>query len=71
MIVEKIGKEKITVSFSGTVGRKGLDSIKKYIEIIEANGSPMKKVPQAVINKLSRQINKKVWDRVKMERNLQ
>jgi hypothetical protein len=70
MTIEKLGKEKITVSFSGIVGKKGLDSIKKYIEIIEANGAPKKKVPQSVINKLSREINNKVWDRIKMERNL-
>ena len=70
MTVEKLGKEKITVSFSGIVGKKGLDSIKKYIEIIEANEAPKKKVPQSVINKLSREINKKVWDRIKIERNL-
>lgn len=70
MTIEKIDKEKITVSFSGIVGKKGLDSIKKYIEIIEADGAPKKKVPQSVINKLSREINKKVWDRIKKERNL-
>ena len=70
MTVEKLGKEKITVSFSGAVGKKGLNSIKNYIEIIEANGAPKKKVPQSIINKLSREINKKVWDRIKKERNL-
>lgn len=70
MTVEKLSKEKIVVSFSGIVGKKGLDSIKKYIEIIEADGVPKKKVPQSVINKLSREINKKVWDRIKKEKNL-
>ena len=70
MTVEKLGKEKIVVSFSGIVGKKGLDSIKKYIEIIEADGAPKKKVPQSVINKLSRVVNKKAWDRIKKERNL-
>jgi len=70
MIIEKSGKEKITISFSNNVGKKGLDSIKKYIEIIEANGAPKKKVPQSVINKLSREINKNIWDRIKKERNL-
>lgn len=69
MIIEKSGKEKITISFSNSVGKKGLDSIKKYIEIIEANGAPKKKVSQSVINKLSRGINKNVWDRIKKERN--
>ncbi len=34
MIIEKSGKEKITISFSNSVGKKGLDSIKKYIEIM-------------------------------------
>lgn len=70
MIIEKSGKENITISFSNSVGKKGLDSIKKYIEIIEANGAPKKKVPQSIINKLSRDINKNVWDRIKKERNL-
>ncbi len=70
MIIEKLDKEKITVSFSGVVGKKGLNSIKNYIEAIEANGLPKKKVPQRIINKLSREINKKVWDRIKKERNL-
>jgi hypothetical protein len=69
MIVEKSGKEKITVSFSVVVGRKGLNSIKTYIEAIEANGAPKKKVPQSTINRISREINKKVWDRIKKERN--
>ncbi len=70
MIIEKSGKEKITISFSNSVGKKGLDSIKKYIEIIESNGAPKKKIPQSVINKLSREINKNIWDRIKKERNL-
>ncbi len=70
MMIEKSGKEKITVSFSNVVGKKGFNSIKKYIEIIEANGAPKKKIPQSVINKLSREINKNVWDRIKKERNL-
>jgi len=37
---------------------------------MEANGAPKKKVPQSVINKLSREINKNVWDRIKKERDL-
>jgi hypothetical protein len=69
MVVEKLDKEKITVSFSGSVGKKGLDIIKTCIEDIEKNGVP-KKVPQRVINELSRGINKKVWERIKTERNI-
>lgn len=69
MVVEKLNKEKITVSFSGAVGKKGLDIIKTCIEDIEKNGVP-KKVSQNVINELSKEINKKVWERIKTERNI-
>ena len=31
MTVDKLGKEKIVISFSGIVDKKGLNSIKKYI----------------------------------------
>ncbi len=69
MVVEKLDKEKITVSFSGTVGKKGLDIIKTCIEDIEKNGVP-KRVSKKVINELSREINKKIWERIKIERNI-
>lgn len=69
MVVEKLNKEKITVSFSGAVGKKGLDIIKTCIEDIEKNGVP-KKVSQKVISELSKEINKKVWERIKTERNI-
>ena len=70
MTVEKLGKEKITVSFSGAVGKKGLNSIKKYVEFIEANGAPKKKVLQSIINKLSREINKSAWEKLKKKRGI-
>ena len=69
MVVKTLNKEKITVSFSGAVGKKGLDIIKTCIENIEKNSVP-KKVSQKVINELSREINKKVWERIKTERNI-
>ncbi len=70
MTVDKLGKEKIVVSFSGIVDKKGLNSIKKYIEIIEADGAQKKKVPESVINKLSRAINKKAREKLKEKRGL-
>lgn len=70
MTVDKLGKEKIVVSFSGIVDKKGLNSIKKYIEIIEADGAQKKKVPKSVINKLSRAINKKAREKLKEKRGL-
>ena len=57
------------VSFSGAVVKKGLDIIKTCIEDVEKNGVP-KKVPKKGINELSREINKKVWARIKIERNI-
>lgn len=70
MTVDKLGKGKIVVSFSGIVDKKGLNSIKKYIEIIEADGAQKKKVPESVINKLSRAINKKAMEKLKEKRGL-
>lgn len=70
MTVDKLGKEKIVVSFSGIVDKKGLNSIKKYIEIVEADGAQKKKVPESVINKLSRAINKKAREKLKEKRGL-
>jgi hypothetical protein len=66
MVVEKISKEKITVSFSGTVGRKGLNSIKKYIEFLEATGIPRKKeISPASIKKISDEINRSAAEKFK------
>lgn len=70
MTVDKLGKEKIVISFSGIVDKKGLNSIKKYIEIVEADGAQKKKVPESVINKLSRAINKKAREKLKEKRGL-
>ncbi len=70
MVVEKINKKKITVSFSGAVGKKGLDIIKNCIEEIELNGVP-KKVPQRLINEISREINKSAWVKLKKKRNIE
>ena len=66
MVVEKLDKEKITVSFSGAVGKKGLNSIKKYIEFLEANGIPKKKeVSVRIIKDLSDEVNKVASEKFK------
>jgi hypothetical protein len=66
MIVEKLGKEKITVSFSGAVGKRGLNSIKKYIEFLEANGIPKKReISITAIKKLSDEVNKSASENFK------
>lgn len=70
MVVESIDKKKITISFSGSVGKRGLNSIKKYIQAIEEGGDEPKKVPQRLINKLAVEINKSAWEKLKKKRNL-
>ena len=65
-MVEKLDKEKITVSFSGELGSKGLNCIKKYIELLEANGIPKKKeVSVRVIKSLSDEVNKAASEKFK------
>ncbi len=66
VVVEKITKEKITISFSGTVGKKGLSNIKKYIEFLEASSIERRKeVSSAIIKKLSDEINKSAAEKFK------
>ena len=71
MVVEKLDKKKITISFSGAVGKKGLNDIKEYIEFLEANGVPKKKlIPKSVIKKLSDEINKAASARFKKAKGI-
>lgn len=72
MIVKEKNKEKITVSFSGSVGKKGLSSIKNYIEFLEkSEASKRKKVPQAVINKLADEVTAAAWKRFKKAKGIE
>lgn len=72
MVVEKKDKEKITVSFSGSVGKDGLLKIKSFIEFFEKNkGLKKKKVPQSTINKLADEINEAAWKKFKKAKGLQ
>ena len=71
VIIEKMSKEKITVSFSGIVGRKGLSSIKKYIEFLEASGIPSAQETQAsTIKKLSEDVSKSAWDKFRKKHSI-
>lgn len=66
MIVKEKTKDKITISFSGSVGKEGLARIKDYIEFLEKNGVPRrKKVAQSVIDKLAEEINEAAWEKFK------
>ncbi|AXY77710.1 hypothetical protein D3H65_28650 [Paraflavitalea soli] len=71
MIIEKKTRDKITVSFSGSIGKTGLESIKNYIEFLEkGNEGKKKKVSQATINKLSDEVTAAAWQRLKKERGI-
>lgn len=71
MIVKEKTKDKITISFSGKVGKEGLARIKEYIEFLEKSGVPRrKKVSQSVINKLADEINMAAWDKFKKAKGL-
>jgi hypothetical protein len=71
MIIEQINKEKITISFSGSVGKVGLRSIKNYIEFLEKNKEyKRKKVSQKLINKLADEVTAAAWDKLKKKRDL-
>ena len=66
MILKEKTKDKITVSFSGSVGKEGLARIKDYIEFLEKNGVTRgKKVAQSVIDKLAEEINEAAWEKFK------
>jgi hypothetical protein len=83
MIVEEITKDKITISFSGSVGKKGLALIRDYIEFLEKSGtSRRKKVSQSVISpkkgitkkqiqELADEINEAAWKKFKKARGIE
>jgi hypothetical protein len=71
MVIVSKNKDKITVTFSGSVGKEGLALIKDYIEFLEKSDVPRrKKVPQSVINKLADEINEAAWKKFKKARGL-
>ena len=71
MIVEKLNNYKITISFSGKVGKTGLKQIKSYIEFLEKNATHKKtKVAQSVINKLADEVTDAAWKRLKKSKGL-
>ena len=69
MLVEAKQNNKITVSFSASVGTKGIQRIKRYIEFLETSATPKKNVTQKEINLLAGYITKSAW--VKMGRKIQ
>ncbi len=71
MIIKEKNKEAITVSFSSTVGRQGLNDIKEYIEFLEKSSTvKSKKVPQGIINQLADEVNEAIWKKFKIAKGI-
>jgi hypothetical protein len=71
LVIEGKTEEKITVSFSSSVGTEGLKSIKRYVEMLEKTPTPKpKKVSKAVIKEIADEIAKAGWEKMKKAHNL-
>ena len=71
LIVEKKTNQKITVSFSSSVGDEGLKNIKNYIEFLEKNKiSSSKKVSKALVAKIADEITASGWKKMSTTHNL-
>ncbi len=71
MIVEKLDKDKITISFSRKIGSTGIKRIKEYIDFLEkASAVKLKKVPQSTINTMADDITEAAWKKFKKKRGI-
>jgi hypothetical protein len=71
MIVEKLDKDNVTISFSRKIGSTGIKRVKEYIEFLErASTVKIKKVPQSTINKIADEISEAAWKKFKKQRGL-
>ena len=71
MIEETKDNEYISIRISKKVGAAGINRVKNYVKFLEINSTiAKKKVPQSVINKLSREINKSAWEKFKKARGI-
>lgn len=71
LVIEGKTEEKITVSFSTSVGNEGLKSIKRFIEMVEKTKMQKpKKVSEAVIRKIADEITQAGWEKMKKAHKL-
>jgi hypothetical protein len=71
MATQTLDKDYVTIKVPKSIGAARIKRIKEYAKSVEEEKNPpAKKVPQRIINELSREINAKVWDRIKRERGL-
>jgi hypothetical protein len=65
MATQTLDKDYITIKVPKSIGAASIKRIKDYAKSVEKEKAmPVKKVPQRIINELSREINAKAWDRI-------
>jgi hypothetical protein len=65
MAIETLDKDYVTIKIPKSIGTARIKRIKEYALAVEKEKSaPIKKVPQRIINALSREINAKAWNRI-------
>ncbi len=65
-----LDKDYITIKVPKSIGAAGIKQIKEFAKRIETNKISTKKVPQKIINELSREINAKAWEKLKQKRGM-
>jgi hypothetical protein len=71
MATETLDKDYVTIKVPRSIGSARIKRIKEYAKSLEEQKSnPVKKVPQRIINELSREINAKAWEKLKAKRGL-
>ncbi len=71
MVTETLDKDYVTIKVPKSLGAARIKRIKDYAKIVEEEKfAPVKKVPQRIINELSREINAKAWEKLKAKRGL-
>jgi hypothetical protein len=65
MATQTLDKDYVTIKVPKNIGASRIKRIRDYAKSVEEEKSaPIKKVPQRIINELSREINAKAWDRI-------
>jgi hypothetical protein len=71
MATQTLDNDYVMIKVPKSIGAARIKRIKEYALALEKEKSAaVKKVPQRIINELSREINAKVWERIKKERGL-
>jgi hypothetical protein len=71
MATQTLDKDYVTIKVPKNIGAARIKRIKEYAKSVEEEkNTPVKKVPQRLINELSREINAKAWEKLKAKRGL-